>query len=245
MRGVTVMTFMLRGVFLKALSVGAALLALPAWALQIIPVREGETAFAKIAADDLSRIAIEGGRIQSWHTLKGRLTIAKDTKTGQIYVRPLERGEPVSLFLTSDSGATYALTLQPVDVPAESLILKEQVRRASRPSAAERAASRQQMIKELALMMASDRLPADMEVRERGEDVRLWQGSRFIWLRSWLGSAVAADLYQLTNTGHSEMRVAEPELYRPGVLSVAVENLVLRPGDSTRVFIIRNREGDE
>lgn len=229
----------------RLLAFSAALLALPAWALQIIPVREGETAFAKIAADDLTRIAIEDGRIQSWHTLKGRLSTEKDARTGQIYVRPLERGEPVSLFLTAESGATYALTLQPVDVPAESLILKEQARRVSKPSAAEQAASRVQMIKELALMMASDRLPADMEVRERGEDVRLWQGSRFIWLRSWLGSAVAADLYQLTNTGAGEMRVAEPELYRPGVLSVGVENLVLRPGDSTRVFVIRNREGGE
>jgi conjugal transfer pilus assembly protein TraK len=230
---------------IKLLAFSAALLALPAWALQIIPVREGETAFAKIAADDLTRIAIEGGRIQSWHTIKGRLSIEKDARTGQIYIRPLDRGEPVSLFLTAESGATYALTLQPVDVPAESLILKEQARRASKPSAAERADSRVQMIKRLALMMASDRLPDDMEVRERGEVVRLWQGSRFIWLRSWLGSAVAADLYQLTNTGADEMRVAEPELYRPGVLSVGVENLVLRPGDSTRVFVIRNREGGE
>ena len=217
----------------------------PAWALQVLPVRDGETAFARIAADDLTRIALSEGRIQSWHALKGRLAIEKNARNGQIYVRPLDRGEPASLFLTADSGATYALTLQPVDMPAESLILKDQARRAAKPSAAEQADSRQLLVKDLVLMMAADRLPADMEVRERGETLRLWQGSRFVHLRSWLGTAVVADLFQLTNTGNAELRVAEAELFRPGVLAVGVENQALNPGESTRVFVIRQREGDE
>jgi len=221
----------------------------PAWALQVIPVRDGETAFARIAADDLTRIALSDGRIQSWHALKGRLAIEKNPSTGQLYVRPLDRGEPVSLFLTAESGATYALTLQPVDAPAESLILKDPARRAAKPSMAEQALSyvesRQRLVKELALMMAADRLPADMEVRERGEILRLWQGSRFVHQRSWLGTAVVADLFQLTNTGTAELRVAEPELFRPGVLAVGVESHALNPGETTRVFVIRQREGDE
>ena len=221
------------------------LAALPAWALQVLPVRDGETAFARIAADDLTRIALSEGRIQSWHALKGRLAIEKNARTGQLYVRPLDRGEPASLFLTADSGATYALTLQPVDMPAESLILKDPARRATKPSAAEQSDSRQRMVKALALILTTDRLPADMEVRERGETLRLWQGSRFVHLRSWLGSAVVADLFQLTNTGNTEMRVAEPELFHAGVLAVGVENHALNPGESTRVFVIRQREGDE
>ena len=221
------------------------LAALPAWALQVLPVRDGETAFARIAADDLTRIALAEGRIQSWHALKGRLAIEKNARTGQIYVRPLGRGELASLFLTADSGATYALTLQPVDMPAESLILKDPARRTAKPSAAEQADSRQRMVKALVLMMAADTLPGDMEVRERGETLRLWQGSRFVHHLSWLGTAVVADLFQLTNTGNTEMRVAEPELFRPGVLAVGVETHVLNPGETTRVFVIRQREGDE
>ena len=55
---------------------------LPAWALQVLPVRDGETAFARIAADDLTRIALSEGRIQSWHALKGRLAIEKNARTG-------------------------------------------------------------------------------------------------------------------------------------------------------------------
>jgi conjugal transfer pilus assembly protein TraK len=239
----TLLTVRLRLLAASLLLVGG--LTPPAWALQVLPVRDGETAFARIAADDLTRIALSEGRIQSWHALKGRLAIEKNARTGQIYVRPLDRGEPASLFLTADSGATYSLTLQPVDMPAESLILKDPARRAAKPSMAEQADSRQRLVKELALMMAADTLPGDMEVRELGETLRLWQGSRFVHQRSWLGTAVVADLFQLTNTGNAELRVAEAELFRPGVLAVGVENHALNPGEATRVFVIRQREGDE
>jgi conjugal transfer pilus assembly protein TraK len=161
-------------------------------------------------------------------------------------VRPLDRGEPASLFLTADSGATYALTLQPVDMPAESLILKDPARRAAKPSAAEQSRLPQRMVKALALMMAADRLPADMEVRERGETLRLWQGSRFVHLRSWLGAAVVADLFQLTNTGNAEMRVAEAgALPSRGARPWGWRTSALNPGETSRVFVIRQREGDE
>ena len=56
---------------------------------------------------------------------------------------------------------------------------------------------------------------------------------------------MVADLYQLTNTGSAELRVAESELFRPGVLGVGVENHALRPGEASRIFVIRNREADE
>jgi conjugal transfer pilus assembly protein TraK len=182
----TLLTVRLRLLAASLLLVGG--LTPPAWALQVLPVRDGETAFARIAADDLTRIALSEGRIQSWHALKGRLAIEKNARTGQIYVRPLDRGEPASLFLTADSGATYSLTLQPVDMPAESLILKDPARRAAKPSMAEQADSRQRLVKELALMMAADTLPGDMEVRELGETLRLWQALRAPTLLAGHGS---------------------------------------------------------
>jgi hypothetical protein len=41
------------------------------------------------------------------------------------------------------------------------------------------------------------------------------------------------------------MRIAEPELYKSGVLAVAVEQLELGPGESTPVYIVREREATE
>ena len=41
------------------------------------------------------------------------------------------------------------------------------------------------------------------------------------------------------------LTLAEAEFFRPGVLAVGVENHALNPGETTRVFVIRQREGDE
>ena len=98
---------------------------LSASALQIVDVSDGVTAYAKIASDELTRISIADGRIASWYVPKGKLVIEKDAKGGQLYVRPLDRSAVVSMFITSGSGATYALTMQPVAMPSESVVLRE------------------------------------------------------------------------------------------------------------------------
>jgi conjugal transfer pilus assembly protein TraK len=41
------------------------------------------------------------------------------------------------------------------------------------------------------------------------------------------------------------MRIAEAELFKPGVLGIAVEQLELAPGESTAVYVVREREATE
>jgi conjugal transfer pilus assembly protein TraK len=41
------------------------------------------------------------------------------------------------------------------------------------------------------------------------------------------------------------MRLAEAELYKPGVLAVAIEQLNLAPGETTGVFVVRERGANE
>ena len=42
-----------------------------------------------------------------------------------------------------------------------------------------------------------------------------------------------------------KMRIAEAELFKPGVLGIAVEQLELAPGESTAVYVVREREATE
>ena len=216
---------------------------LSASALQIVDVADGVTAYAKIASDELTRISIADGRIASWYVPKGKLIIQKDAKGGELYVRPLDRSAVVSMFITSGSGATYALTMQPVAMPSESVVLREGGPR-KRPAAVERAGSLDNAIKELMLTMASDRIPLDIEVRESGQEFRLWQGSRLTLVRSWLGQTLMGERFDLTNTSSTPMRLLEQEFFKPGVLAISVETLNLAPGDTTRVFVVRYREGE-
>ena len=211
-----------------------------AQALQALDVSDGGTTYARISAEDLTRLSINNGRIASWHAPKGKLVIQKNAKSGELYVRPLNRDVPVSLFVTSDKGSTYAITMMPVDMPAESIILNEARRQT--PSTIERAGARDETIKALMLAMAADRMPPDIEVRESRQSFSLWQGSRLTLVRSWLGTTLMGERFDLTNTGTSAMRVLEQELFKPGVLAISVEKHELAPSESTRVFVVRYLE---
>lgn len=213
-----------------------------AQALQALEVSDGGTAYAKISADDLTRLTINNGRIASWHAPKGKLVIQKNSKSGELYVRPLSRKEPVSLFVTSARGSTYAITMMPVAMPAESLVLNEARRKA--PPTIERAGALDITIKNLMLTMAADRMPADMEVRESSQTFSLWQGSRLTLMRSWLGASLMGERFDLTNTGTSSMRLLEQEFFKPGVLAVSIEKHELVPSESTRIFVVRYLEDD-
>jgi conjugal transfer pilus assembly protein TraK len=208
-----------------------------AHALQILDVSDGATVFVKISSNDITRLTINNGRIAAWQVPKGRLVLQKNAKTGDLYVRPLNRETPVSLFVTSESGGTYALTLQPISMPSETVVLRETGR--AQPSFAERAGSRSDAIKAFMLAMAADRLPPDMEVKESAQDFELWQGSRLTLVRTWVGARWVGERFDLTNTGQSSMRLAEQELFKQGVLSIAIEKLELAPGETTRVFVLR------
>ena len=83
-----------------------------------------------------------------------------------------------------------------------------------------------------------------MEVRESGQEFRLWQGSRLTLVRSWLGQTLMGERFDLTNTSSTPMRLLEQEFFKPGVLAISVETLNLAPGDTTRVFVVRYREGE-
>ena len=211
-----------------------------AHALQALEVTDGGTAYAKISADDLTRLTINNGRIASWHAPKGKLVIKKSPKAGELYVRPLNRAVPVSLFVTSDKGSTYAITMMPVEMPAESIVLNVAGRKT--PSTIERAGARDDTIKELMLAMAADRMPSDMEVRETSQSFSLWQGSRLTLMRSWMGASLMGERFDLTNTGTSSMRLLEQELFKPGVLAVSIEKNELAPSESTRIFVVRYLE---
>jgi len=226
----------------KAVILASALSAsAPACALQILEGIDGQSLVAKISQKEVTRLMVEGSRIKRVTGNSGEFWLEKDEDKGQIYIRPASEStvKPINLFVSTER-ATYMLLLQPVDLPAETIVIKglPGVREASR---IERSTSHVRAIKNLLLAMAADTLPRDMEVRELTREVALWKGTRFTLARAYLGRAIIGEKYLLTNVGNSVMTVSEQELYKSGVLAVSVENAKLNPAQSTNVFVIRNR----
>ena len=235
---------MIRCNFRPALMLLGLLIASPAPALQVLDAREGETVLARIARKEITRVSVERARIRRVTGNAGELLIERDEERGEIYLRPAapESTRPLNLFVSTDRG-TIGLLLQPVDVPGDTIV----IRQATAPAAArpERSARHVRQLKELLLVMAQDAVPEDMEVLDSGARMSLWSGTALTLHRVWLGQGVAGERFTLSNTGSQPLAIAERDFMRRGVMAVSLEHGQLAPGQSTTLFLIRERNGDD
>ena len=236
---------------------------------QTLSVAPNSTVTAQISQKEISRIAIEGGKIRATDARNGAIEILTDTKVpGELRVLPPENDKrPINLFVTSEKGHTYTLILTVADLPSQTILLRE----TAKPSAVERdnnvamgggnhssnggdpfgsrGASRspelERTVRALTIAMARDERPSGVEIIARNRTMQLWQESRFTLSTSWVARGVVGDLYTLTNVSNQLMRLAEPEFFKAGVLAVSFDAAELPPGTQTNVYIIRERSRDE
>ena len=77
------------------------------------------------------------------------------------------------------------------------------------------------------------------KIKKMNQEVTLWEGTKFILTATYQSRNMVGEKYRLHNISKETLRITEQELFRKGVMAVAIENLVLDPGQSTNVYVIR------
>ena len=218
-----------------------AFAAIQALALQIVEPVEGQNSFLKISAKELTRVAVENGKLRSVIVSDGELALEKDEERGQIFIRPLILSKPINARVITSSGRTYSLVMQAVDMPQEDIIIRDAGLRLQEKGAGtqSRVSSYEKGLKALMTAMALEEPPTNIEVKQVEQEFGLWQGTRFVLTSVYTDRNLIGEKYRLLNTGAERIRIAEQELYRRGVLAVAIENMTLDPGQSTNIYIVR------
>jgi conjugal transfer pilus assembly protein TraK len=239
---------------LAATAVGLVL-AGSAYALQTVDVRDGPSVTAKMSLTEQTRIKIDRGRIldvlgdiyDPQRNSAGRFVLEKDDQAGEIFIRLLDPSllRPVNLFVKGERG-TFGLVLQPVDMPLETIVLRDRgeslaVAQGVSDTPFPKNTSHVRAIKAMWLTMAGDTVPRDVQVRAMNREVTLWKEARFVLDRVYVANTMVGELYTLTNVSQQPMVLAEQELYRDGVLGVAIQEHQLRPGQATAVYVVRAR----
>lgn len=243
-----------------------ALVATGAHAIQNIDVRDSDTTIARVSLRDQTRIRVLDGHVTDVYgdvydaaaNPSGRLSVTKDETDGELYVKPMPptpsmsggpmtpSTAPIKLDIKSDRG-TFALLLQPTDSIGETIVAHViggaiKVSPAAEAGFMDRATSHERAIKALTLAMANPALSDAAPGRELPggpQEVALWKEARFVLKRTHEVSGLVGEVYDLTNISTQRMVIDERELYHRGVLSVAARRLVLEPGESTPVWIVR------
>lgn len=183
----------------------------------------------------------------------GQIVGKKDEAQGVLYFSLNPDAPPngtVTLFVTDEQNTTYKLVLVPRAIAAEEIILRppaEKVATGKKPTAADgRAGSYQRRIKDLVLVMADDEL-SDVAVDKVAvnKEVPLWKEGRLILESTYMQMDFVGEKYRLTNVSGADMLLVEQELFRRGVRAVSVRNQTLAPGDSTHIYIVRERKENE
>jgi conjugal transfer pilus assembly protein TraK len=198
-----------------------------------------------VPSRELTRIAIENGRLKSMQFLVDELEVKNDIETGVAFIRPKVADKQISLFVISASGATHELVLQPVEtMPLESIVIRDPIGKRTPgkgdKSSIERAGSLEQSVKRLMLIMArGEKDSSDVAFERLQAQLSLWNETRFVMTARYSTRSLIGEVFTLSNVGAKVMKVAEQELFKLGVVAVAIDTHILRPGEQTDVFVIR------
>ena len=218
-------------------------------ALQVLDARDGVSIAAKLSQKEPTRIKVEGAAIgevfgnvwQDKTNPAGDVIVETDPGKGELYIRPVSASatKPINLFV-STAHATYTLLLQPVDMPADTIVLRDRTSRVARSAVSPgKAPTHVRALTSFLIAMANDAPSPDMRVEDTALDVRLWQATRFTLLRRYESPGLIGERYLLTNLGEAALALESRWFGKDGVLGVAVEQATLEPQASTHVFVLR------
>ena len=105
-----------------------AALAAPAQAMQILDAADHAELSAQISATNVNRIALHGDRIARLVRAPDGFAVEHDAASGDLYLRPagedFAEGEPVTLFIGTEKGFTYRLTLTPAARASAQILIR-------------------------------------------------------------------------------------------------------------------------
>ena len=183
----------------------------PAAAIQTLEAADHAELEAAVSATGVSRVALAHDRIRRVIRSPGGFDVEHDAASGDLYLRPLEgpmpeadpgAALPVTLFLGTEQGFTYRLTLIPDARPSAQVLIRNPAAAAGPTVPARAGVTRDARVAELVRLVraAASRkhLPGYLIEAARSErrsgTIETWRGTRFT------AHVLAADASTATDT---------------------------------------------
>lgn len=214
--------------------------------VQKIVVTDGEIIKIKLSEKELTRIAVDGGRIDKLWGATGILETQTDKKDGEIFLRPSSSAAKVfSFFIRDNFGSTYTMVADQVDIPSHTILLSPTNRLSNFDKEKFKNRGLVSQIKQLIKVMAN---PGDeskkIDSKEHNEEIRLWKESKITLIKSYELEKIKGEVFTIKNISKEEMQLRENEFlnFRPNVLAVAIDKSNLKQEEETKLYIVRRRE---
>ncbi len=219
------------------------LYATASFALQTKAMRDNQTALIKVSAKELTRIFVEGDRIQSARGLDGNYQLTKDEAQGAIFIKP-NQSRPFNLFLTTEAGHNYTLLLTPIDIPSEVIQIKplSPVKAKAEPWEKNTPYS-DAIIQLMKTMVSAAPLPDGYALIHvnANKPKKLHLGITVQLKTIYQGNELQGEIWQVKNRHCRSMTLKKSDFYRPHVRAIALKNNVVSNCGSTYLYRVVGR----
>lgn len=219
------------------------LIAQNALALQMKSVVDNETISVKIASQDVTRIFVQGDRIKSVKGIKGAYTRENDDKNGEIYLQPTMNYQTsaFTVMLETEKGHHYTIILNPMSVPAETLMLVP--KGVGREAAAkfEQAAPYEMTLTHLMQAMVANQMPegyAVYQIDNKKKCYRLGNIADFRLVTVYQGLNLQGEVFELTNRKSYPITIDEASFYKLGTRAISLSTTRVDAHDKAYIYRI-------
>jgi len=213
------------------------------FALQVKRLKDNQTAFFKISAKELTRIFVEGDRIQSIRGLDGNYQLTKDNINGAVFIKPIQQ-KPFNLFLTTEEGHNFTLLLTPISIPAEVIQLKPLSPIKSKAEKWEKNSPYVSAIIELITGMANQSFEPEgyTVVHVNAEKpIKIPSGMSMRLETIYQGSYLQGEIWQIKNLYCRSTKIRKHEFYQRNVRAIALKDVALNNCSSTYLYRVVGR----
>ncbi len=206
---------------------------------QRLVVREGGNATANIASSSLNRIAIQGDRISNVKGMTGQFQLEKDLNLGQIFIQPYSPDDktPIHIYITTELGNTYSLTLLSNDMPAENIILLStsgQDKSISWENTAPYEAVIVNIIKAMHNHTALEGFYLSQETKNNFQIKGITVKNQ----ERYQGDKLQGNSYEVQNISDDEITLKDSDFYKSGIRAISILNKNLSPQSKTIVYTV-------
>jgi conjugal transfer pilus assembly protein TraK len=216
------------------------LISIKSYALHIKPVADNQTITAKIAAKELTRIFVEGDRIQSIHGVEGAYIFKSDANQGALYIKPSEayQQQAFNIFITTEQGHNFTLFLIPSSIPAETIQIKPLSVSKQVAERWEKANTYSETLITLISHMANNTIPEGYVVSTvtKAKMHDFLPQIKWRLIKVYRGVIFQGSVFELTNTSSSSITIDERQFYQPGVRAVALQKQTVEPFGSILIY---------
>ncbi len=215
-----------------------------------VPAHMDETISLKIAENTYNRLFIKGERIQVVRGLENDYDLEKDEVNGEIYIRikKVNEGEPVSLFLTTEQAQNYHVLLTPDSFAEPVIELVPEMFSEKQTEILEKNIQEDpvQRLINFVLMGLHKNTQEKLHIESINNSTEQYLYDSFVLRQQALVSDehYKGMIYEVFNRSDEVHPLRGDYFYTDNAIAVGLQEIMLEPKTSTRVFVVSHKLQD-